>query len=162
MQALEDYRKKQQSVTEISAMLSAKRDAVSPAVQRVLQERDALKEKNAALAMELVAFKAAQQPETEGNLCLFEDFPDEIAARELVNLLMEKCGGLAAVFFPGSEDGILRYIIGSRHVDLQKAGKTLNAGIGRRGGGRSEMIPGSASGSRNEIREFVLAFREEG
>ncbi len=162
MQALEDYRKKQQSVTEISAMLSAKRDAVSPAVQRVLQERDALKEKNAALAMELVAFKAAQQPETEGNLCLFEDFPDEIAARELVNLLMEKCGGLAAVFFPGSEDGILRYIIGSRHVDLQKAGKTLNAGIGGRGGGRPEMIQGSASGSRDEIREFVLSFREEG
>ena len=162
MQALEDYRKKQQSVTEISAMLSAKRDAVSPAVQRVLQERDALKEKSAALAMELVAFKAAQQPETEGNLCLFEDFPDEIAARELVNLLMEKCGGLAAVFFPGSEDGTLRYIIGSRHVDLRKAGKTLNAGIGGRGGGRPEMIQGSASGSRNEIREFVLSFREEG
>lgn len=162
MQALEDYRKKQQSVTEISAMLSAKRDAVSPAVQRVLQERDALKEKNAALAMKLVAFKAAQQPETEGNLCLFEDFPDEIAARELVNLLMEKCGGLAAVFFPGSEDGILRYIIGSRHVDLRKAGKTLNAGIGGRGGGRPEMIQGSASGSRDEIREFVLSFREEG
>ena len=162
MLALEDYGKKQQSVTEISGLLSAKRDEVSPAVQRVLQERDALKEKNAALAMELVAFKAAQQPETEGNLCLFENFPDEIAAREMVNLLMEKCGGLAAVFFPGSEEGVLRYIIGSRHVDLRKAGKALNAGIGGRGGGRPEMIQGSASGTREEIREFVLSFRGEG
>ena len=113
MWALEDYRRKQQSAAEISALLSAKRDEITPAVQRLLHERDALKEKNALLAMELIQFKAAQQPETEGNICLFEAIPDEIAVRELVNLLMEKAGGLAAVFFPG-ETGGYRYIIGSR------------------------------------------------
>ncbi len=162
IQALNDYRKKQQSVTEISALLSAKRDSVVSAVQRLLQERDALKEKSAALAMELVACKAARQPETSGNLCLLENFTEEIAARELVNLLMEKCGGLAAVFFPGSEDGILRYIIGSRNIDLRKAGKVLNAGIGGRGGGRPEMIQGSAAYPWEEIQAFILAFRGEG
>ena len=157
MWALEDYRKKQQSAAEISALLSAKRDEISPAVQRLLHERDALKEKNALLAMELIRFKAAQQPETEENLCLFEAIPDEIAMRELVNLLMEKTGGLAAVFFPG-ETGGYRYIIGSRSVDLRKASKAINAGIGGRGGGRPEMIQGSASASEDEIRGFILAF----
>ena len=157
MWALEDYRRKQQSAAEISALLSAKRDEITPAVQRLLHERDALKEKNALLAMELIQFKAAQQPETEGNICLFEAIPDEIAVRELVNLLMEKAGGLAAVFFPG-ETGGYRYIIGSRSIDLRKASKAINAGIGGRGGGRPEMIQGSASASEDEIRGFLLAF----
>jgi alanyl-tRNA synthetase len=160
MWALEDYRRKQQSAAEISALLSARRDEVAPAVQRLLQERDALKEKNALLAMELVQFKAAQQPETEGNLCLFEEIPDEIAVRELVNLLMPRCGGLAAVFFPGAEGGF-RYIIGSRSVDLRKSAKAINAGIGGRGGGRPEMIQGSATAKEEEIRGFVLGFRAE-
>ena len=157
MWALEDYRRKQQSAAEISALLSAKRDEIAPAVQRLLHERDALKEKNALLAMELIRFKAAQQPETEENLCLFEAIPDEIAVRELVNLLMEKTGGLAAVFFPG-ETGGYRYIIGSRSIDLRKASKAINTGIGGRGGGRPEMIQGSASASEDEIRSFLLAF----
>ena len=157
MWALEDYRKKQQSAAEISALLSARRDEIAPAVQRLLHERDTLKEKNALLAMELIRFKAAQQPETEGNICLFEAIPDEIAVRELVNLLMEKSGGLAAVFFPG-ETGGYRYIIGSRSIDLRKTSKAINAGIGGRGGGRPEMIQGSASASEDDIRSFILAF----
>ena len=157
MWALEDYRRKQQSAAEISVLLSAKRDEIVPAVQRLLHERDALKEKNAILAMELVQFKAAQQPETEGNICLFEVIPDEIAVRELVNLLMEKCSGIAAVFFPG-EEGVFRYIIGSRSIDLRNAAKSINAGVGGRGGGRPEMIQGSASASKEEICRFILGF----
>ena len=157
MWALEDYRRKQQSAAEISVLLSAKRDEVVPAVLRLMQERDAWKEKNAALAMELVKLKAEQQPETDGNLCLFETIADEIAMRELVNLLVGKCGGLAAVFFPGSGED-LRYIIGSRNVDLRKASKALNAGICGRGGGRPEMIQGSAKGNPEEIRRFLLGF----
>ena len=157
MWALEDYRRKQQSAAEISVLLSAKRDEIVPAVQRLMQERDAWKEKNAALAMELVKLKAAQQPGTEGNLCLFETIADEVAMRELVNLLVEKCGGLAAVFFPGGGED-LRYIIGSRNVDLRIASKAINAGIRGRGGGRPEMIQGSAKGTPEEIRNFLLGF----
>ena len=158
MQALEDYRLRQQSVAEISTLLSAKRDEVSAAVSRILQEKEALKEKNAALAMELIRFKAEQQPETDGSICLFETIPDEIAMRELTNLLMEKCGGLAAVFFPG-EEGAYRYIIGSRTRDLRKEARAINAGIGGRGGGRSEMIQGSARESEDSIRRFILQYR---
>ena len=159
MWALEDSRQKLQSVGEISALLSARREAVAPAVERLMHERDALKEKNAMLAMELVKLKAALQPETDGSICLFETVSDEIAMRELVNLLMERCDGLAAVFFPG-EAGVWRYIIGSRNIDLRKAAKRINAGIGGRGGGRPEMIQGSAAASESEIQKFIMSFRE--
>ena len=160
MWALEDYRRKQRSAAEISILLSAKRDEIAPAVQRLIQERDAWKEKNASLAMELVRLKAAQQLPTEGNLCRFETIADEVAMRELVNLLTEKCGGLAAVFFPGGGEE-LRYIIGSRSMDLRKASKAINAGICGRGGGRPEMIQGSAKGGPEEIRRFLLGFSAE-
>ena len=159
MWALEDSRQKLQSVGEISALLSARREAVAPAVERLMHERDALKEKNAMLAIELVKLKAALQPETDGSICLFETVSDEIAMRELVNLLMERCDGLAAVFFPG-EAGVWRYIIGSRNIDLRKAAKRINAGIGGRGGGRPEMIQGSAAASESEIQKFIMSFRE--
>ena len=157
MQALDEVRRFRQSVTEISALLSAKRHEVAPAVQRLLSERDALKEKSAALAMQLVTFLAEQQPRTDGNICLFQSLPDEIAVRELVNLLVTKCSGLAAVFFPG-EDGSLRYIIGSRSIDLRKAAREINAGISGRGGGRPEMIQGSAAKPFPEIQAFFQAF----
>ncbi len=154
MQALEDYRRKLRSAAEISALLSVRRDAVVEGVQRLLEERDALKEKRAALSMELMRLKAAAVPDGEKNVCLFVDVSDEIAARELCNLVMEKCAGLAAVFFPAAEGGF-RYIIGSRTLDLRKLGKTINAGIRGRGGGRPEMIQGSARASEEEIRGFI-------
>lgn len=70
---------------------------------------------------------------------------------------MEKCKGIAAVFFPGAE-GSLRYIIGSRTVDLRRASRDINTGIGGRGGGRPEMIQGSASARQDEIEAFLKTF----
>ena len=78
LDALDDYRKRQESVAAISALLSAKRDEVSTAVERLLAERDGLKERVAALSLRLVESLAAGMPEAEGNLCLFNPGLDEI------------------------------------------------------------------------------------
>lgn len=158
--AMQDYRKRQQSTAEISALLSAKRDEITSAVEKLLQARDTLKERNVAVATELMMLRAQAQPVTDGNICLFETLQDSVAVRGLVNQLMEKCGGLAAVFFPG-EDGAFRYIIGSRNMDLRKAAKTINAGIGGRGGGSPEMIQGSAGKSEEEISAFLMAYPQQ-
>ena len=151
--ALEDYRRKQRSAAEISVLLSAKRDEVAPAVEKLLRERDALKERNAGLSAQLIRLRASCIPSTDGNLCLFEDLRDEVALRELVNLLVPKCTGVAAVFFPGDGEA-LRYILGSASVDLRKAAKRVNAAIGGRGGGSPSMIQGRAEGSREDIARF--------
>lgn len=155
MDALEDYREKQQSVAAISKALSAKRAEVALAVERVLAEEQRLKERADALSMELVRLRAESTEATEGNLCVFDRVLDEIAQRELVNLLMQKCGGAAAVFCTDGGEGY-RYIIGSRSADLRRAAKDINARIDGRGGGRPEMIQGRAFADEESIRKNIL------
>ena len=160
MDALEQVRAQQESVTKISQALSAKRGEVAPAVQRLLREQQEQKARCDALSMALVEHLAAAEAETAGNIVLFDSLLDEVAQRELVNLLMEKAGGLAAVFC-GDDGSGWRYVIGSRQVDLRKAGRAVNAAIGGRGGGRPEMIMGRASFSRAEIEKGLAELHME-
>ena len=151
MDAMDDYARKQESAAAISALLSVPRDAITPAVERLLAERDGLKERIADLSLRLVESLAACTPETAGNVCVFNPGLDEIAARELCNRLAERCGGFAGVF-TGSDSEGWRYTIVSRHVDLRARAKELNAALQGRGGGRSEMIQGSAKAAEAAIR----------
>lgn len=150
MDALDDYRLRQRSVTEVSRLLSAKRDEIAPAVSRLLNEQEKAKERIAMLSTELITLRAASCAETDGNICLFDELLDEIAQRELVNLLMPKCRGFAAVFCGSDADGY-RYVIGSRNIDLRKNARAINELISGRGGGRCEMISGRASSSAADI-----------
>ena len=154
MDALDDYRRRQDSAAEISQLLSVPRGEIAPAVRRILDEQARLKERFAETSRELVAARAAAQSFTDGSICVFDDVLDDIALRELVNLLMEKCTGFAAAF-SGSDETGYKYIIGSRHIDLRKAARDINSAIGGRGGGRPEMIQGSASKTKEMIQKFV-------
>ena len=82
---------------------------------------------------------AAAAEAREGNICIFDSVLDEVALRELVNMLSEKCTGYAAAF-SGSDETGWRYIIGSRHVDLRKMAKEINSAICGKGGGTPEMM----------------------
>ena len=150
LDALEDYRARQESVTEISRALSAKRGEVTRAVQRVLNEQQSMKERCDALSLALIRFMAEAEPETAGNILVFDATLGEIAQPELVNRLMEKAGGFAAVFCGSNEDG-WRYIIGSKRLDLRAMSREINAAIQGRGGGTPQMIQGSARADRAEI-----------
>ena len=154
LDALEILDGYQQSVTEISRLLSARRGEVAGAVRRVLAERETLRAGRDALSAELVRLYAAAQTETAGNLLVFDSLLDEVAQRELVNLLMAKAGGFAAVFC-GDDDGGWRYVIGSLHRDLRAGAKLINAAVGGRGGGKPQMIMGRAAASRAEIERSL-------
>ena len=153
MDALDDYRRKQDSAAAISALLSAKREEIAPAVERLLENEAKLKERASILGMRCAALRAEAIAPTEGNICIFDEGLSEAAARELVNRLTEKTGGVAALFLADGA-GAWRYIIGSRRVDLRSAAKAINAGVSGRGGGRPEMIQGSAAASEQEIASF--------
>ena len=154
MLALQDYRIKQDNIAAISQALSAKRHETAGAVARLLAEQQKAKERIAALSMELARLKAESCPATGGNLCVFDNVLDEVALRELVNLLMEKCGGIAAAF-SGSDETGYRYIMGSRRVDLRRCAKEINCLIDGRGGGKPQMIQGSAAADAGRIRQAM-------
>ena len=152
MDAIDDYRRKQQSATAISGLLSAKRDEIAPAVGRLLETETQLKERLSVLSMGYAGLLSERYEPTEGNICVFDDVLSDAAARELVNRLGEKCA--VAALFMGSDEMGWRYIIGSRRVDLRACAKAINAAIYGRGGGRSEMIQGSASAPAKTIQSW--------
>ena len=157
MDAWERMCQYQESVTAISGLLSVPRDRVASAVERALETQEKQKERIAALSLELARLRAETAEETEGNLCLFDEVLDEVGARELVNLLMPKCR-VAAVFL-GEEKQGFRYVVGSRTVDLRRAARTFNTAVSGRGGGKPEMIQGSAAASAEAIRRAVAELK---
>ena len=154
MDALRDCRLMQENVTAVSGLLSAKRAKSAAAVERVLAEQARLKERVAELSMALARLKAERFGYTEGNICVFDKVLDEVALRELVNLLMEKCGGMAGAFSGSDETGYM-YIIGSKNIDLRSHSREINAAINGKGGGTAEMIRGRASTSAENIQKIM-------
>ena len=156
MDALDDYRRKQESAAAISALLSAKRDEIAPAVERLLENEAKLKERASILGMRYAALRAEAVAPTEENICLFDEALSEAVGRELVNRLTEKTSGIAALFLDDGEGG-WRYIIGSRCVDLRACAKEINVAVLGRGGGRPEMIQGSATATEGQIESYFKA-----
>ena len=151
--------RQQESVTAISGLLSVPRDAIVPGVERLLELQTAQKERIAALSLELARLRAESAEKTEGNLVLFDRVLDEVAQRELVNLLMEKCA--VAAVFSGSDGEGWRYVIGSKAADLRKNSRAINAGIQGRGGGSPRMIQGRAAADCETIRAFFESWKSE-
>lgn len=143
--------------TEISMLLSAKRNETAAAVRRLMGENEKLKIRSVELCGALAKMKADAVEPTEGNICLFDSVLDEPSLRALVNECVKKCSGIAAVFSGSDEQGY-RYIIGSRTVDLRKAAKSINEGISGRGGGSPEMIQGSCTACSLTIQNFLTKF----
>ena len=151
--ALDVLRGFQKSVTDISVLLSAKREEIAEAAGRLMSERDALKYRLTGLEEEISDSIAEAAAETDGNICIFRSFDSDAAVRNLVNRLTEKCGGAAAVF-SGSDSAGYRYVIGSASVNLREKAAAINTAISGRGGGKPGMISGSASASRAVIEEY--------
>ena len=152
LDAMEDARARYQATLAISGLLSVPQLDTPSAVRRVLGELEETKQALGDARRQLLQMKAAALRETEGDRCLFEPELDMLSLRELVNLGMERTGGICAAF--AGRDGDWKYIIGSRTCDLRTKAKEINAAIGGRGGGRPEMIQGSCTATRQQIEAY--------
>ena len=158
MDALDHFGRQQENAEKISALLSAKQDEICCAVERLFRFSETQKTKIGALSMKCASLIADSVANTDGNICLFDNLLDEIAIRELVNILSEKSNGIAGVFF-GDDPSGYRYIIGSRKGDLRKNAALINSGIKGKGGGSASMIQGRSSADAQTIRDFFNAFK---
>ena len=131
--------------------LSVKPTAAAAAVERVLGELGALRQRCAKLEESVFAGVAARYAGC-GDVLLFEDEMSGDSVRRLCDAVAETCGGRCAVF--AGAGSAWKYAIGQRGGDLRALTKGLNAALSGRGGGKPEFVQGSVGAERSAIESF--------
>ncbi len=153
--ALADYRKRQEQVTDISHLLSAKADAVTEAVAKLkgeAAEKDMLINR---LYQQIFTAKTASLPDSASPLCLFEENLNPVQLRQFCTMLYEqKKGRIVAVC--SRNETAFQFALGSGSVDVRPVSKALNQQLNGRGGGSSLMVQGMWNSTEDQIREAVL------
>ncbi len=154
--AIADYRAKQHSVEQISALLSAKQPEVAAAVYKTKADQQALILRiNALQKMVLEAeLKSLPAPDTTENVFLFQKDLDTKAIRDAVNELCTRYTGYCAIFVGDSESGYT-FVLGSASKDCREAASQLREAFGAKGGGSARMIQGSVVAAEESIREIL-------
>ena len=156
--ALEDYCRRYDATAAAGAMLSVPSEEILPAVCRLAEENKELAFALRGAKKDALAARLAAVSPSEGNLVHFEREADGDLMLAAVNLLLPKAGGLVAVF--GGEEGAYRFCIGGG-ADLSPYSRQILSAIGGKGGGKGEMLRGSATATKQEIEKFFSAFRAE-
>ena len=140
--ALQDYQKKEDSVREISRLLSAKPDELADAVRRLQAESLSWKDKVMRMQNRYMEQKLAEIPEGAENCILFEEEMDKNAGRKFVDSGMRKCSGICALFLGNEEKGY-QYTLGSQSINLKEFMKEFHSVFPGKGGGKPEMVQGT-------------------
>lgn len=158
MRALGDYRTKCAEQNEISVLLSAKVNQIAPAVHRLAEENEALKNRLAAAENKLFARLAADILPGSAPIVLCEDLaPDGV--RRLCSALCEKTAAPCAALSPLAQGGYL-YAVGQAGdaADVRALGRALNEAFSGQGGGKPGLVQGSIKPAELET---VKAFWKE-
>lgn len=144
MRAVRDYTKKQESITDLSVLLSAKPEAVGDAVRRLMEESQNRRLRINALQSRLLAQRLLALPAASPGapVFLFEETLDPKAVRDAVNGMTEKYGGYCGIFSGSDAEGYF-YVIGSRTLDCRAAADLLRRGCSAKGGGSPRMVQGT-------------------
>ena len=152
-QAMNDYAEKQESVAQISSLLSAKPEEVGQAVERLLNESDSLKRQLSEIRGQLLQKKAESIPADSGSACVFENGLPPEDLRKFAVLLAKRCGGTAVVF--SGKDNAYRYALANAgQDDVRPIGKALNDAFSGRGGGSRELVQGTLKGTHSALKDL--------
>lgn len=175
VRALSDYAVKQDQAKAVSAILCAKENETAEAVERLKKEYTDLKYAFGEQERKLVMYMAETIPAGDEPVCLFVEDVQGDSMRLLMNRVLEKGHCLCAVFHQTGDAqadvsegdsaagkmAAYRYVIGSRKADMRALAKEFNAAFGGRGGGRPDMVQGTAEGKEEEMKAWILKKAEE-
>ena len=137
-------------------LLSSRPTESAKAVERVLAELGALKQRAAKLEEASFA-QVAVQNSGVGDVLLFEDDMSPDSVRKLCDAVSQTCGGRCAVFAGAGE--AWKYAVGQVGGDLRELTKNMNAALSGRGGGKPNFVHGSVNAPREAIEAFFSASR---
>lgn len=152
-QAREDYAVKDSIVHGISNLLSAKPYETKEAVERLMKERNEIKEQLVAAKKQIFELKRDSVKEDETCAVFFEENMEPFELRLFTEMLLEKVPS-AAVFSGNDEEGY-KYAVGSTKTDMSAFIKEANKALGGRGGGRGNIMQGAFTALRDETERYI-------
>ncbi len=152
-QAWEDYAVKDSIVHGISNLLSAKPYETKEAVERLMKERNEIKEQLVAAKKQIFELKRDSVKDDETCAVFFEENMEPFELRLFTEMLLEKVPS-AAVFSGNDEEGY-KYAVGSTKTDMSAFIKEANKALGGRGGGRGNIMQGAFTASRDETERYI-------
>ena len=153
--ALLDYSNKQDSVSAISVLLSAKQEAIVPAVTHFIEEGQKQKERNNSLQAKLLELELGTLPPPSEiqDVIMFVESLDTIAIRNTVNELTTHYKGYCGIFSGNDENGY-QFIIGSAHKDCKELIASMRQSLSVKGGGSTPMIQGSIKAAKETLQKY--------
>lgn len=164
--ALHQMQRYQEQLRQASQLMNEPRETVADGVRRLEGELTKLRETCRNRELQYVEARMAQlfselgggedfRAQTEGrDRFLFEEELSVPAQRQLMNRMCSMGWRYAGVFV-GSDESGWKYLIGSRGQDAGIPNRILRETFGARGGGKPEMVQGTAKASREAIEETL-------
>jgi len=149
--ALKDYRIKENNISEISAMLSAKPYESAKHVQTLNDEKERLRFELTKLRFELIDIKTNEM-EASGTAIVFEENLSAEEMRRFLNNLSKKCETVSV--FSGNDNEGYKYVFLSSGEDFAGIVKSMNAALNGKGGGK-DVAQGFLNSTKTEIQAFM-------
>ncbi len=154
--ALRDMRHKLEENRKVSVLTSAKQIETSVFVEKLKSDKEKADYEIVGLKRELLTLKAEAIEKGE-KIIIFDDKLQGKLLQDFTISLMDKAETFVACF--SSENGIYRYSIASNSCNLRELCKALNGAFSGRGGGKSELVQGTLTGTEEKIREFLKNYQ---
>lgn len=154
--AMKDYDRKHLLNTEFSCRLSAKPYETGEALQRVLDEMNAMKFRMQAMNERYYAMRATSIPVGEPVIFFNEPGMSMVEIRKFCDYLISTGKVKTAMIISPKDKESVNYVMGSADLNMRDVGKLLNEELHGRGGGRPEMVQGSFQAGAEAVEQ---AFR---
>ena len=154
--AMKDYDRKHLLNTEFSCRLSAKPYETREALQRVLDEMNAMKFRMQAMNERYYAMRATSIPVGEPVIFFNEPGMSMVEIRKFCDYLISTGKVKTAMIISPKDKESVNYVMGSADLNMRDVGKLLNEELHGRGGGRPEMVQGSFQAEAEAVEQ---AFR---
>ena len=151
--AMKDYDRKHLLNTEFSCRLSSKPYETGEALQRVLDEMNAMKFRMQAMNERYYAMRATSIPVGEPVIFFNEPGMSMVEIRKFCDYLISTGKVKTAMIISPKDKESVNYVMGSADLNMRDVGKLLNEELHGRGGGRPEMVQGSFQAEAEAVEQ---------
>ncbi|MDY6085035.1 MAG: alanine--tRNA ligase-related protein [Dialister sp.] len=153
--ALLDYGTLTENNRDLARLLSARPYETKVAVERILSDEAALKERIARINQKYFFLRAASMEKREGLVIFREDEMNPYEIRKFCEYLIDTAGYPLVAVLSVKDEVSWNYVIGSSGEDIRPKLKEWNALLSGRGGGKPELVQGSFSASFEAIEKAL-------